>query len=88
MANIKSQIKRNRQNEKRRMRNRAVRSEMKTRTRTVLASANAGEETEESLKAAIKTIDKAASQGVIHKNKAARDKSRLVKRINALTEED
>ena len=88
MANIKSQIKRNRQNEKRRMRNRTVRSEMKTRTRTVLASANAGEETEESLKAAIKTIDKAASQGVIHKNKAARDKSRLVKRINALTEED
>lgn len=88
MANIKSQIKRNRQNEKRRMRNRAVRSEMKTRTRGALASATGGEDTEETLKAAIKTIDKAASRGVIHKNKAARDKSRLVKRINALSQND
>lgn len=86
MANIKSAIKRNRQNEKRRLRNRAVRSEMRTRTRSALAAATGDADTEESLRAAIKTIDKAASSGVIHKNKAARDKSRLVKRINALSD--
>ncbi len=85
MANIKSQIKRNGQNEKRRQRNKAVRSDMKTRTKTVEASAAAGAETEEELRLAIARIDKAASKGVIHKNTAARKKSRLVKRVAQLS---
>ena len=84
MANIKSQIKRNRQNEVRRLRNKQVRSEIQTRTKTVLAAAQGGEETAESLKAAIKRIDSAVSKGVLHKNTAARKKSRLVKQIRAM----
>ena len=84
MANIKSQIKRNRQNERRRLRNRQVRSEIHTRTKTVLTAAESGEETAESLRAAIKRIDTAVSKGVLHKNTAARKKSRLVKRVRAL----
>ncbi len=81
MANIKSQIKRNRQNETRRVRNKGVRSEMRTRTKSVVAAAEAGEDTAEALRIAVKRIDKAAQKGVIHKNAAARKKSRLVKRI-------
>jgi small subunit ribosomal protein S20 len=84
VANIKSQIKRNRQNERRRLRNRQVRSEIHTRTKKVLGEAEAGEETAESLRAAIKRIDSAVSKGVLHKNTAARKKSRLVKQIRAL----
>ena len=84
MANIKSQIKRNRQNEVRRLRNKQVRSEIQTRTKTVLAAAQGGEETADSLKAAIKRIDSAVSKGVLHKNTAARKKSRLVKQIRAM----
>jgi small subunit ribosomal protein S20 len=84
VANIKSQIKRNRQNEARRERNKAVRSEMKTRVKNVVADAEAGDDTEESLRMAVKRIDTAAAKGVIHKNEAARRKSRLVRRINAL----
>jgi small subunit ribosomal protein S20 len=87
VANIKSQIKRNRQNEARRERNKAVRSEMKTRVKNVVADAEAGEDTEESLRMAVKRIDTAAAQGVIHKNEASRRKSRLVRRINALEAE-
>lgn len=84
MANIKSQIKRNRQNEKRRVRNKAVRSELKTRTKTALAAASEGrDDVEELARLAIKKLDKAASKGVIHKNQAARRKSRLMKRIRA-----
>ena len=83
MANIKSQIKRNRQNEARRVRNKAVRSELKTRTKAAVAAAEAGEADEEATRLAIKRLDKAASKGVIHKNQAARRKSRLVKRIAA-----
>ena len=84
MANIKSQIKRNRQNEARRERNKAVRSELKTRVKTVTADAEAGEDTTESLRLAVKRIDTAAAKGVIHKNEAARRKSRLAKKINQL----
>lgn len=87
MANIKSQIKRNEQNEKRRVRNKAVRSDMKTRTKTVEAAAAAGADTDEALRIAIARIDKAASKGVIHKNTAARKKSRLVKRISRISAE-
>ena len=86
MANIKSQIKRNRTNEKRRLRNKAARSEVKTRIKTAVVSAEAGAETAvEDLRTAVKRLDKAAARGIIHKNQAANRKSRLVRRINALT---
>jgi small subunit ribosomal protein S20 len=84
VANIKSQIKRNRQNEKRRLRNKAVRSELKTRTKTALAAAKEGrDDVEELARIAIKKLDKAAAKGVIHKNQAARRKSRLMKKLRA-----
>ena len=82
MANIKSQIKRNRQNEKRRLRNRAVRSEMYTREKSAVAAVGTDNEVE-ALRLAIKRIDKAAAKGVLHKNAAARKKSRLVARVRA-----
>ena len=85
MANIKSQIKRNRQNEKRRLRNKAVRSELRTRTKSAVAAAEeGGENLVEATRLAIKKLDKAASKGVIHKNQAARRKSRLLAQINRL----
>ena len=84
MANIKSQIKRNRQNEAARLRNKAVRSELKTRTKRALTAAGEGAaDSTEQLRLAIKRIDKAAAKGVIHKNQAARRKSRLVARVTA-----
>jgi small subunit ribosomal protein S20 len=86
MANIKSQIKRNRQNEVRAAKNKAIRSELKTRTKKALSSVETGaENAEELLKIALKRIDKAASKGIIHPNQAARRKSRLVKRAASLT---
>jgi small subunit ribosomal protein S20 len=85
VANIKSQIKRNRQNEKRRVRNKSVRAEMRTRSKNAITAAENGvEDSEELLRLAIKRIDKAAARGVIHKNTAANHKSRLVRRVNAL----
>jgi small subunit ribosomal protein S20 len=86
VANIKSQIKRNRQNEKRRVRNKGVRSEMKTRSKTALAAIRTEDE-EAALRLAIKRIDKSASLGVIHKNQAANRKSKLMRRANALRAE-
>lgn len=84
MANIKSQIKRNRQNEKRRVRNKAVRSELRTRTKGAVTAAETGaEHAAEAERLAMKRIDKAATKGVIHKNAAARRKSRLAKRLAA-----
>ncbi len=86
VANIKSQIKRNRQNERRRLRNKSVRSEMRTRTKTALAAAETGaEDALDALQAAVRRIDKAAAQGVIHKNQAANRKSRLMRRIAKLS---
>jgi small subunit ribosomal protein S20 len=83
VANIKSQIKRNRQNLVRHERNKAVRSELKTRTRGAVTAAEAGaDDADERLRAAIKRIDSAAAKGVIHKNAAARRKSRLMLRAN------
>jgi len=83
MANIKSQIKRNKQNEVARERNKAVKSEIRTRTKNAVAAV--GTETEEAtLRAAVKRIDKAAAKGVIHKNQAANKKSGLMRRIAAL----
>jgi small subunit ribosomal protein S20 len=85
VANIKSQIKRNRQNEKRRLRNKSVRAEMRTRSKSAVSAAEAGaEDSAEMLRLAVKRIDKAASQGVIHKNTAANHKSRLIRRISAV----
>jgi small subunit ribosomal protein S20 len=86
VANIKSQIKRNAQNEKRRQRNRAVRSELKTREKAAISGAGT-EDQAELLRLAVKRIDKAAAKGVLHKNKAARMKSRLTKRITRLAEQ-
>jgi small subunit ribosomal protein S20 len=81
MANIKSQIKRNRQNEKRAARNKAVRSELKTRTKIAANAAVEGAENSAELtRLAVKRIDMAAAKGVIHKNAAARRKSRLMKK--------
>ncbi len=82
MANIKSAMKRNRQNEKRRLRNQQVSSQMKTYTKRALAAAGTDEEAE-SLRQAHKYIDKAASKGVIHANAASRKKSRLEKAVKA-----
>lgn len=89
MANIKSQIKRNRQNEKARLRNKAVRSELKTRVKNAESAAAAGDEAAAELATkAISTIDRAASKGVIHRNAAARKKSRLAKRLAKAAAED
>ena len=82
MANIKSQIKRNRQNEVRRLRNKAVKSELKTRTKTAARSAGSGSDAADAdLRLAVKRIDKAAALGVIHKNQAANRKGRLMRRV-------
>ena len=86
MANIKSQIKRNRQNEKRRIQNRIFRGRARTfvaKARTAFESGN-GEETQAAVLQAISELDRAATKGVIHKNNAARRKSRLMKRLNGL----
>jgi small subunit ribosomal protein S20 len=82
MANIKSQIKRNRQNERRRLRNKAVRSELRTRAKKVLqAAAEGADNVAELHQLAQKRIDQAAAKGVLHKRTAARRKSRLARRI-------
>jgi small subunit ribosomal protein S20 len=83
VANIKSQIKRNRQNERLRLANKAVRSEIKTRTKNAVATVGS-EENAEAVRLAIKRIDKAAAKGVIHKNQASNRKGRLMRRLNAL----
>ena len=85
MANIKSQIKRNLQNEKRRLRNRNMRGSARSavnQARMVLEETTP--ETKESVLKAIRALDKAAEKGVIHKNNAARRKARLMKRFIAL----
>ena len=88
MANIKSQIKRNRQNEKRRVRNRVYRGRARTFIKKASQQIEEGnlEEARAATLEAIKALDKAASKGVIHKNNAARRKSRLIKKLNALSE--
>ena len=86
MANIKSQIKRNRQNERRNERNRAIRSEMNTRAKIALEAAEAGdvEKANEALLLAQKRYDMAVTKGVIKKNTAARRKSRLTAQVRSL----
>jgi small subunit ribosomal protein S20 len=82
MANIKSQKKRNITNAKRHERNKAVKAELKTRTKRVEATLGT-DDNDEAVRAAVKRIDSAASKGIIHKNAAARTKSRLMKKVNA-----
>ena len=82
MANIKSQKKRNLTNAKRAERNKAVKSELKTRVKTAQKSIGTDDQDAE-LKLAVKRLDKAATKGVIHPNQAARRKSRLMKKANA-----
>lgn len=84
MANIKSQIKRNKQNEKRRLINRNVRGSARTAVSVARAALEENApETKESVLKAISALDKAAEKGVIHKNNAARRKGRLMKRLAA-----
>ena len=87
MANIKSQIKRNKQNEKRRLRNRVYRGKARIAVRDARKSMEAStneEETRATVLAAVSALDKAAEKGVIHKNNAARRKGRLMKRLASL----
>ena len=71
-------------NERRRDRNKAVRSELKTRVKSAIkAAGTTAEGADDALRLAIKRIDKAATKGVIHKNSAARRKSRLMRQVNA-----
>jgi len=81
VANIKSQIKRNRQNDGRRLRNKAVRSALKTSAKRVRASSVDGdaEAAGSQVRAAARELDKAVSKGALHKRAAARRKSRLAK---------
>ena len=82
MANIKSQIKRNRQNESRRLRNRNARGAARTAVNQARTAFEANEpETKEAILKAISVLDKAAEKGVIHKNNAARRKGRLMKKL-------
>jgi small subunit ribosomal protein S20 len=89
VANIKSQIKRNRQNERRRLKNKSVRSEMRTRTKTAVSAIEAGgEDSAEAIRVAVRRIDRAAAQGVIHKNQASNRKSRLMRRAARIGSEE
>ena len=85
MANIKSQIKRIGQNERRRVRNKAVKSELKTAVRRFREAADSGDAaaTTSALRSATRLLDKAASKGVIHKNQAANRKSAMASRAAA-----
>ena len=86
MANIKSQIKRNKTNEKAHERNKAVKSELKTAVRAAREAITAGDKKVAStaLARATKKLDKAVSKGVIHQNQAANKKSAIAKAVNAL----
>jgi small subunit ribosomal protein S20 len=86
VANIKSQIKRNKTNERRRQRNVAVKSALKTAVRRFRTAADAGdaEAAATALQVASKQLDKAASKGIIHKNQAANRKSGMAKQFAGL----
>jgi small subunit ribosomal protein S20 len=86
VANIKSQIKRIKQNERRRQRNKSVRSSVKTAIRHFREAAESGDaaKAQDSARVAGRLLDKAASKGVIHKNQAANKKSSIFKRAGAL----
>jgi len=82
VANIKSQKKRILTNAKDAERNKAVKSELRTRVKTAVKAVGT-DDTDEAVRMAVKRLDMAAAKGIIHPNQAARRKSRLMKRINA-----
>jgi small subunit ribosomal protein S20 len=83
VANIKSQKKRNRQNERRRERNKAVRTELKSRVKVAnAAAADGADDAAELVQTAQKRLNKAAASGIIHKNQAARRTSRMMRRAH------
>jgi small subunit ribosomal protein S20 len=86
VANIKSQIKRNKQNEAARLRNKGVKSELKTAVRRFREAAESGdaEAATTALRSASKLLDKAASKGVVHANQAANRKAAMAHRANSL----
>jgi small subunit ribosomal protein S20 len=86
MANIKSQIKRNKQNEKAHQRNKAVKSALKTHVRKFREATDSGnvEEATAALRLASRQLDKAVSKGIIHKNQAANRKSAIARKLNEL----
>ena len=86
MANIKSQIKRNRTNEKARIRNKSVKSSLKTAVRHFREAADAGDQdgAQAAFATASRQLDKAVSKGVIHSNQAANKKSAMAQRVNSL----
>lgn len=86
MANIKSQIKRNKQNEKAHERNKAVKSELKTAIRRTREAVAGGDKAKaaEALRSASTKLDKAVSKGVIHKNQAANRKSAIARQVASL----
>lgn len=86
MANIKSAIKRIRQNERRRTRNAAVRSGVRTAVKGVRTALESGsrDEARATLLRTVQVLDKAVTKGVMHKNTASRRKSRLARQLNAL----
>jgi small subunit ribosomal protein S20 len=81
MANIKSQEKRNRQNEVRRHKNKAVRRQLKTAVKKTVAAVEAGEPADELYRETQKKIDKAVAKGILKPNTAARQKSRLAAKL-------
>ena len=86
MANIKSQIKRNKQNEKHAERNKAVRTALKTSTKKIRAAVDAGdaEEAQARQRETARSLDKAVAKGIVHKRTAARRKSRLAKAVGSV----
>ena len=84
MANIKSQIKRNRQNEKRRLRNRNFRGAARTALKDAHTALATGADPKASVLLAISVLDRAAQKGAIHSRSASRRKSRLMKRLGAV----
>jgi small subunit ribosomal protein S20 len=86
VANIKSQIKRNRQNEERRLRNKDVKSELKTAVRRFREAADAGDSATAgtAMRSASRLLDKAASKGVIHRNQAANRKAAMAQRSTSI----
>ena len=86
MANIKSQIKRNKQNEKAHQRNKAVKSEQRTYVRKFREAAETGnvDEATAAMRAAARKLDQAVSKGVIHKNQAANRKSAIARRLSEM----
>ncbi|HEX6264487.1 MAG TPA: 30S ribosomal protein S20 [Actinomycetota bacterium] len=86
MANIKSQVKRNKQNEKRAERNKAVRTALKTSTKKIRTAVDTGdaEEAQARQRETARSLDKAVAKGIVHKRTAARRKSRLAKAVSSV----